>query len=56
MIAFNLSVHYTEREVITRGMTFTSAMSVRCYEVIHQVAFGERHLYFRAQQLGMQLV
>ena len=25
-------------KVITRGRTFTSAMLVRCYEVIHQVA------------------
>ena len=30
----------TEREVITRGNEM-SAMSMRCYEVIHQVALGE---------------
>ena len=32
-----------ECEVITRGMTFTSAMSVRGYEVIDQVALDGEH-------------
>ena len=34
----------TERDVITGGMTFTSAMFVRCYtyDVIHQVALANR--------------
>ena len=36
----------TERELITLGMTFTSAFSVRCYEVIHQVASGGGHFVF----------